>query len=127
MMTDAEKLAFRAVVAELGERGADTLDQIWLLTTAYGFAFVCRHVERAKEVQAAGGMRRADNGQPRTLGGIFFQVVKSELGPEQFRAVTLSHWRRAKLRRKRWLARKAAQAQAEAAAAGSMASVEKTG
>jgi hypothetical protein len=112
MLTDAEKLAFRAVLAELDERKPDAMDQIWLVTREIGFAAVVELVERAKKVHAEGGMLRKD-GQRRTLGGVWFQLVHDQLGHERFREITGTRWRRLKNRRKRWAAQDAERAAAE--------------
>jgi hypothetical protein len=105
----------KAVVSDLGERWKlDGADTIFLLAKAYGVPFVEAFAARAKEVHAAGGLLRPD-GQPRTLGGVFFALVKEELGADTVRALTGGCWGLAKRRRahkRERMAEKAARAAA---------------
>jgi hypothetical protein len=101
----ARKAAFRMLIEALGEQGnRDATNMIYLLVEAYTLAFAQRHFERAKQLHETSGMLRPD-GQPRTLGGIWFVLVKDEIGPKEFRRVTLGAWGRNKWRQKRREAR----------------------
>ena len=93
--------ATHAIIDELGERhGIDARDCIRRLVRGYGLEFVQHHVERAKQVQANGGLPRSAGGQ-RSLGGVFFVVVKESVGSESYLQVTLTRRQRLRLRRER--------------------------
>lgn len=89
--------AVRPIMAELGERNPDACDCIRRLTRAQGIEFVSEFVERAKSVQAQGGLPRPGGGL-RTLGGVFFTLVKESMGVEAYRQVVLSRWQRQRAR-----------------------------
>lgn len=91
--------ATRLIFDELGEhRNIDARDCIRRLVHAYGLEFVHEHVKRVHQVQAKGGLPRPEGGL-RTLGGVFFVLVKETVGVEAYRAVTLNRWERLKQRR----------------------------
>jgi hypothetical protein len=59
-------------------------------------------VTRAKDVHAQGGLERPNGAGLRTLGGVFFVVLKETMGIEAYREVTLTRYRRLVLRRDRF-------------------------
>jgi hypothetical protein len=83
---DEHQIVARAAAAELGETGHEPRLVITRLAKALGVDFVRQHVERAKDVESQGGLLCAD-GTRRTLGGVFFFLVKQELGSKRFNAV----------------------------------------
>jgi hypothetical protein len=105
--------ATHALIDELGERNSiDARDCIRRLVHGFGLEFVQRHVERAKQVQAEGGLPRPEGGL-RSLGGVFFVVMKESVGLESYLQVSLTRQHRLRLRRERSGWRPAQQAKAE--------------
>jgi PHAX RNA-binding domain len=76
----------RTVAAELGETGYVPKMMIARLAKALGVDFVQRHAERAKVVESQGGLLCGD-GTRRTLGGVFFFLMRQELGSKRFNQV----------------------------------------
>lgn len=105
----ALSVAAAAYADELRETKHDPRDMIWRLTKHLGADVVREQVERAKQIEANGGMTLA-NGQRRTLGGIFFYNMKQSLGLERFSAIVLTAEQRAEKRHQGWLARDAKRA-----------------
>ena len=75
----------RRIVATLGPEGAQAL------------------VAEAQRIEAAGGMLLPDGSRRRTLGGVFFVVVRAQFTPEQQRVVfpLRPQWQKAKAQRPR--------------------------
>ena len=93
--------ATHAIIDELGEQNSiDARDCIRRLVHSFGLEFVQQHVERAKQVQAEGGLPRPEGGL-RSLGGVFFVVVKESVGLESYWQVSLTRRHRQTLRRER--------------------------
>lgn len=100
------------VAVELGETQRMPRKYIQRFTKRFGRAFVLRHLECARAVEASGGLLRKD-GMRRTLGGVFFQLVQAELGVPLFMEVT----RKSEVppKRLRWLQRQRLKREAAAA------------
>jgi hypothetical protein len=80
----------RLLANSLGERRPYPRYSIKRLVRAYGEEFVREYVERAQTVEAAGGLLQED-GRRRTLGGVFFWLVKQAVGMDAYReAVPMS-------------------------------------
>ena len=93
--------ATHALIDELGERNSiDARDCIRRLVHGFGLELVQQHVERAKQVQAEGGLPRPEGGL-RSLGGVFFVVMKESVGLESYLQVSLTRRDRLRLRRER--------------------------
>jgi len=93
--------ALREIYLALDEQNPDAHDCIWRVSKAMGIDFVRDCVERAKEVHAQGGLERPNGAGQRTLGGVFFVVLKETMGIEAYREITLTRYRRLVLRREK--------------------------
>ena len=70
----------RQLADELGEDQRDPLDQIKLVVRKLGPEAANDLAVRAREIHAGDGMSVADGSRQRTIGGVFFQLARQELG-----------------------------------------------
>lgn len=70
----------RQLASELGEDQRDPLDQIKLVVRKLGPEAANELAARAKTIHSSDGMTVADGSRPRTVGGVFFQLARQELG-----------------------------------------------
>jgi len=72
------------VVAQLGEADVNPKWQIVRAPRLLGGERVRAYVARAFEVEAAGGLLLADGSLRRTLGGVFFHLIRMDVGSKEF-------------------------------------------
>ncbi len=72
------------IAAQLDETEEDPIQQIRRAVRLLGEHRVRTIVARALDVEAAGGMMRADGSQKRSLGGVFFTLMRDDLGSKDF-------------------------------------------
>lgn len=71
------------IAAELGESAPQALGQIRRILRHMGAKAAWRYVAEAKRVEAEGGMLIPDGSRRRTLGGVFFALVREGVSEEQ--------------------------------------------
>ncbi len=72
------------IAAQLGETEEEPMRQIKRAVRLLGEHRVRTVVARALDVEAAGGMMRADGNQKRSLGGVFFILMRDDVGRKDF-------------------------------------------
>ncbi len=72
------------IAAQLGETEEEPMRQIKRAVRILGEHRVRTVVARALDVEAAGGMMRADGSQKRSLGGVFFILMRDDVGRKDF-------------------------------------------
>ena len=72
------------IAARLGETEEEPIRQIRRAVRILGEHQVRTVVARALDVEAAGGMMRADGSQRRSLGGVFFILMRDDVGRKDF-------------------------------------------
>jgi len=72
------------IAAQLGETEEEPIRQIRRAVRLLGEHRVRTVVARALDVETAGGMMRADGSQKRSLGGVFFILMRDDLGRKDF-------------------------------------------
>ncbi len=72
------------IAAQLDETSEDPIQQIRRAVRLLGEHRVRTIVARALDVEAAGGMMRADGSQKRSVGGVFFTLMRDDLGSKDF-------------------------------------------
>ncbi len=72
------------IAAQLGETEEEPIRQIRRAVRLLGEHRVRTVVARARDVEAAGGMMRADGSQKRALGGVFFILMRDDVGRKDF-------------------------------------------
>jgi len=72
------------IAARLGETEEEPIRQIRRAVRLLGEHRVRTVVARALDVEAAGGMMRADGSQKRSLGGVFFILMRDDVGRKDF-------------------------------------------
>ncbi len=72
------------IAAQLGETEEEPIPQIRRAVRLLGAHRVRTVVARARDVEAAGGMMRADGSQKRALGGVFFILMRDDVGRKDF-------------------------------------------
>jgi hypothetical protein len=72
------------IAARLGETEQEPIRQIKRAVRILGAERVQSVVARALDVEAAGGMMRADGSQKRSVGGVFFTLMRDDLGSKDF-------------------------------------------
>jgi hypothetical protein len=82
MQTEEIQAYALEVAKRLNEESKQPLEQIELLLQLAGRDFVDSHVKEAIEIEEKGGMMTEDKKRRRTLGGVFFYIVKGKLEPE---------------------------------------------
>jgi cold shock CspA family protein len=73
------------IAADLGETNTWAIIQIQRIVRYLGSEAALRYVAEAQQIEAAGGMLLPDGSRRRTLGGVFFATVRSQM-PEDQRA-----------------------------------------
>lgn len=79
------------IATQLGEHEKAPRYRIWRLLDRLGEERVQAFVEQALTIEATGGMLLPDGSRRRTLGGVFFRLIKDSLSEDELRAVGL--WR----------------------------------
>ncbi len=74
----------REIAAQLGETEEDPIRQIKRAVRILGEHRVRTVVARALDIEAAGGLMRADGSQNRSLGGVFFILMRDDVGRKDF-------------------------------------------
>jgi hypothetical protein len=77
-----------AIARRLGETERTPINTIWRIVRRLGPEATIGWVERAEAIEAAGGMTLPD-GKRRTLGGIFFRIVKDGVNSRDRAAIFL--------------------------------------
>ena len=72
------------IAARLGETEEEPIRQIRRAVRLLGEHRVRTIVARALDVEASGGMMRADGSQKRSVGGVFFVLMRDDLGRKDF-------------------------------------------
>jgi len=72
------------IAARLGETEEEPIRQIRRAVRLLGEERVRTVVARVLQVEAAGGMMRADGSQKRSLGGVFFMLMREDVGRTDF-------------------------------------------
>jgi cold shock CspA family protein len=72
------------IAADLGETNKWAITQIQRIVRYLGSEAALRYVAEALQIEAAGGMLLPDGSRRRTLGGVFFATVRSQM-PEDLR------------------------------------------
>ena len=96
---EAQQLA-AAIAAQLGETLGGPLGQIRRVVQTLGAERARALLAEALAVEAQGGMLLLDGSRRRTLGGVFFQLVREQTTGQERRAIfpLVGHG----LRRRRW-------------------------
>ena len=76
--------AVQELAGALGETTRKPRRAIWRIIRAKGVDFARRHLEEAQQVHAMGGMQRWDGQGTRTLGGVWFALVRQTMGHWEF-------------------------------------------
>jgi len=87
MDTDAIRAISDAIAALLGETEQEPTRQIVRALRVLGTERVRALVDQALEVEASGGMMLPDGSRRRTVGGIFFHLVRSGVSKQERRAI----------------------------------------
>jgi hypothetical protein len=101
------------IAAQLGETEGIPQQTIWRCVRTLGPERAQAFVAQALDVEANGGMMVPDGSRKRTLGGIFFYLVRTQVSDEE--AVAINGMWRSKQKRKK-LARGEGQAEPSAPA-----------
>jgi len=72
------------IATQLGETEEEPIRQIRRAVRILGEHRIRTVVARALDVEAAGGMMRADGSQKRSLGGVFFILMRDDIGRKDF-------------------------------------------
>jgi len=72
------------IAAQLGETEEEPIRQIKRAVRILGEHRVRTVVARTLDVEAAGGLMRADGSQRRSLGGVFFILMRDDVGRKDF-------------------------------------------
>ncbi len=72
------------IATQLGETEEEPIRQINRAVRILGEHRVRTVVARALDIEAAGGMMRADGSQKRSLGGVFFILMRDDVGRKDF-------------------------------------------
>ncbi len=80
-----------AIAAQLGETEQLPLRQIARALTALGEERIRALVARALAIEAQGGLMLPDGSRRRTLGGVFFQLLRKDVTPAERRAIFPPH------------------------------------
>lgn len=91
-MTNREPLtgvnqAVQEIAGQLGEREPGPIGIIRRLVALKGADFAHEYVRQALEIEAGGGLMTADGSRRRTLGGVFFYLVRATLTGTERRTV----------------------------------------
>jgi hypothetical protein len=113
------------VAQQLGERDRQARGLIKKIITLCGIDFVSQQVELACEIQAQGGMLTRKEDRQRTLGGIFFVLVKRNVDPETWEILFSYRVRNERIKQAKAKKRAQAEKRAQRAAAKKQARAEK--
>ncbi len=80
-LTDPDETAAR-IARELGETEGGPQEQIRRIVARLGVRAALKCLEEALEIQARGGMRPPDQKRRRTVGAIFFHLIRTRTSPE---------------------------------------------
>jgi hypothetical protein len=94
-----------AIADQLGETAPGARATIWRTVRTIGPEWAQAFVAQALDVEANGGMRVPDGSRRRTLGGIFFYLVRTQISDTEAVAINVL-WRSAAQRKKLGLAPK---------------------
>ncbi len=75
------------IAEQLGETDTTPRRQIWRIVRTIGPERTQAFVEQALEIEANGGMLLPDGSRKRTLGGVFFRLVRDQVSEEERRAI----------------------------------------
>lgn len=82
-MEKQEIKAYAEEVAKaLGETEDQPISQIEMLVEHLGRDFVQQHLEETQKIEADGGIKTDDNKRRRTMGGVFFYIIKPKMDEE---------------------------------------------
>jgi hypothetical protein len=87
------------IAAQLGETASGARATIWRTVRTIGLERAQAFVAQAQEVEANGGMLIPDGSRKRTLGGIFFYLVRTQVSDAEAVAINVM-WRSKHLRKK---------------------------
>jgi hypothetical protein len=86
------------IAAQLGETAPGARATIWRIVRTIGVERTQAFVAQAQEVEAKGGMLVPDGSRKRTLGGIFFYLVRTQISDDEAirinRAWRWQQWKR---------------------------------
>jgi hypothetical protein len=88
-----------AIAAQLGETHAGARATIWRTVRTLGSERAQAFVAQAQEIEANGGMLLPDGSRKRTLGGIFFYLVRTQVSDAEAVAINVM-WRSKQKRKK---------------------------
>ncbi len=88
-----------AIAAQLGETHAGARATIWRTVRTIGPERTQAFVAQAQEIEANGGMLIPDGSRKRTLGGIFFYLVRTQVSDAEAVAINVM-WRSKQKRKK---------------------------
>jgi hypothetical protein len=80
------------IAAQLGETHAGARATIWRTVRTLGLERAQAFVTQVQEVEANGGMLIPDSSRMRTLGGIFFYLVRTPVSDEEVMQINRA-WR----------------------------------
>lgn len=72
----------KEVAEALGETDEQPISQIEMLIERLGRDFVQQHLEETQKIEADGGLKTDDNKRRRTMGGVFFYIIKPKMDEE---------------------------------------------
>jgi len=75
------------IADQLGETDATPRRQIWRIVRTIGPERTQAFVEQALEIEANGGMLLPDGSRKRTLGGVFFRLVRDHVSEAERRTI----------------------------------------
>ncbi|MDQ7025592.1 MAG: phosphorylated adapter RNA export RNA-binding domain-containing protein [Anaerolineae bacterium] len=82
MLPEEIKAYVEEVAKKLGETDKKPLEQIELLIEHVGKEVVAENLAEAVKIEADGGMMTEDKKRRRTIGGVFFYIIKAKLDPK---------------------------------------------
>jgi hypothetical protein len=85
--TSTDTQLARQIAETLGEREAQPFAQIRRILQTIGPERTQAFVEQALDIEATGGMLLPDGSRKRTLGGIFFRIVRDQVSEEERKAI----------------------------------------
>ncbi len=84
-----QRKTMEEIAAALGETQKIPLRQLEMLVRLCGTSFAQALLKDAQDVEAAGGMMTKDGARRRTLGGVFFELVKPRISaPVRYLVIT---------------------------------------
>ncbi|GAC1533657.1 MAG: hypothetical protein NVS2B4_13900 [Ramlibacter sp.] len=86
MLEANDRQQAQAIMRELGETERKVLPQLYRAIDVLGSEVVQAVLAEARETEAGGGLLRKD-GERRTLGGVFFALLKTHTTREQYKRI----------------------------------------